>query len=157
VALYPRLLHGSRGRTGGAGKIHINFLIFTLTSSIDYYHVECFKQLVDLSDIQYYQRLLPTIDCLWGLRGLSDTLDDCYLDIGAGILVCEWKLAMVRLMDKRDGKTADRSSYIFPISGDEHAWSVERFVKHYLPVEFNDVEDLKKAPYPQYDAVPLEA
>jgi len=144
VALYPRLLCGSRRRTGGAGKTYLNVLRVALTSSIDYYHVECFEQLVDFWDSQYYQRLLPTLDGFWRLRGLSDTLNDYYLDIGAGILVSEWKMAMVRLMDKRDGVTADRSSFPFPVSGDEHAWSVERFVKHYLPLKFTDVEDLEK-------------
>jgi hypothetical protein len=99
---------------------------------------------VDLSDFQYYQRLLPTIDDFWRLRGLSDTLNDYYLDIGASVLVCEWKTAVARLMDKRDGETADRSSFPFPITGDERAWSVERFIKHYLPRELNDVEGLEE-------------
>ena len=113
VALYPRLLCGSRGRTGGAGKTYLNVLRVALTSSIDYYHVECFEQLVDFWDSQYYQRLLPTLDGFWGLRGLSKTLNDYYLDIGAGILVSEWKMAMVRLMHKRDGVTVDRSSCLY--------------------------------------------
>ncbi|XTI85849.1 hypothetical protein V2W45_1377750 [Cenococcum geophilum] len=72
----------------------------------DFYHVQCFEDLVDFSQAAYLDRIQPVTRRTASMRGLKGTsvADGNYLvDGGAERLVLEWKTSMGKLIDRRDG------------------------------------------------------
>jgi hypothetical protein len=75
---------------------------------------------------------------------MSDNVNDCYIDLGATLLVMTWKAAMKRLIDIRDGAEVKHASIADYVGVDKPQWTVERFAQYYVELDFEDVEDLKK-------------
>jgi hypothetical protein len=107
---------------------------------------------VTLGKTNYLVRLLPLADVVMRIRRLPDGSEDVKeicLDLGAAILVLELRLAMFRLIDKVAGHGATPSTeaggvhHPIDLSRYEGGWDIERFYHHYLPLPFQDYEDLK--------------
>jgi hypothetical protein len=77
-----------------------------LNVTIDFYHMQCFEELVDLAQATYLDRILPVTIATASIRELRGTsiADGNYLlDRGAERLILEWRVSMGQLLDRRDG------------------------------------------------------
>jgi hypothetical protein len=102
VAMYPGLPRWDYGTQ--AGKLyHVKLLNGNyILTTLDFYHIQCFEDLVDFSQASYLDLITPVTRNTVKSRELKNPRN-YLLDGGAERLILEWKVVMRRLIDERDG------------------------------------------------------
>lgn len=108
--------HGSGADMwSGKTRARMNIVLYAQVLA-EYYHVNCFEDVVDFSQLTYLSRIQPLNDALGKRKiiGQSWVGNTNLLNLGAVWLVRAWKTLTTRLVAKREG--APVNDYIY---GDE--------------------------------------
>jgi hypothetical protein len=85
-----------------------------LNSATDLYHVSCFEEIADFSEVPFVRRVSPVMRSTFTFRGIKafSILNGKYLvDGGAERLVLHWMLERSRQIEERNGVVVNYSPF----------------------------------------------